>query len=182
MLKPWTDIRAVQWVVDGLAPFAAFCIGSMVPRGFERYARIDHPPEAGWLPDVVSGPLKCILRPYTPAGATCWFGVWPGWDATYKAEVARAGFIDTGAREWDLFYGPLDALDFRFFTDFEATTNLAWSKDRVWFLCTDIDLDRTFVGCNSSVLEDLLAHDMLQAVEVRLEDPTVDRRSEVGGN
>jgi len=106
--------------------------------------------------------------------------VWPGWEATYKPEVARTGFIDTGARVWDLFTGPLDALDFRFFTDFEATANLAWSKDRAWFLCTDIDLDRTFAGCNSSVLDHLLSHAELRAMEVRVDDPLVDRRQRDG--
>ncbi len=176
MLTPRTDVRSAQWVVHGLAPFATFCIGSLVPRGFERYVRIDHPQEDGWLPDVVSGPLKSILRPHTPAGAACWFAVWQGWGATYKAEVARAGLLDTGARQYDLFRGPLDALDFRYFVGYDATVNLAWSEDRVWLVCTDIDLDRTFVGFNSSVFEDLVGHPLLQAVEVRLEDSLVDRR------
>lgn len=171
MLKSLKDLRAVQWVVDGLAPFEEFCVGSLAPRGFDRYARIDHAPEDGWLPDVVSIPLKGVLRPHTPAGASCCLGVWRGWGATYNADVPKTGFVSTGPREWDLFCGPVDALDFRFFADFEATVNVAWSKDRAWFLCTDIDLDRTFVGCNGSVFGELLSDDHLSAAEVRLEDP-----------
>lgn len=171
MLGPLTEVRTVQSVLDGLAPLGQHCVGSFVPRGFGGYARIDHPPEDGWLPDVVSHPLKDVLRPHTPAGASCWFGVWRGWGATYKVGVPKTSFIETApARQWDIFCGPLDALDYRFFADFEATVNFAWSKAHVWFLCTDIDLDRTFVGCDRSVLGDLLCHRHLQAVEVRPED------------
>lgn len=171
MLKPLTDERVARWVVDALAPLGAFRVQSHVPRVFERYARIDHPHDDGWLPDIVAKPLKDILRPHTPEGTACWFGVWRGWGATYKPNVPATSYIDSGAREWDLFCGPLDALDSRFFVDFDATVNLAWSKDRAWFLSTDIDLDRTFMGCNSPVLVDVLEDEGLRAVEVRPEDP-----------
>lgn len=160
-------------MVDGLAPLGAFRVESFVPRGFDGYARIDHPPEDGWLPEAVARPLRDLLRPHTRSGANCWFGVWRGWGATYKPEVPKTSYIDTGAREWDLFRGPLDVLGFRFFTDLDATANVAWSDDHAWFISTDIDLDRTFVGCSSAILADLLEDAELHAVEVRLEDRPV---------
>ena len=45
MLKSVPDVRPAQWILDGLDPINRHRVASIVPRGFERYARIFNP---GW--------------------------------------------------------------------------------------------------------------------------------------
>ena len=45
MLKSVPDVRPAQWILDGLDAPNTHRVGAIVPRGFERYARIFHP---GW--------------------------------------------------------------------------------------------------------------------------------------
>ena len=45
MLKSVADVQPAQWVLDGLDAPNTHRVGAIVPRGFERYARIFHP---GW--------------------------------------------------------------------------------------------------------------------------------------
>jgi hypothetical protein len=43
--RPVTDLSAADWVVAGIGPFGTG-VGSLVPHGFEAYARILHPAES----------------------------------------------------------------------------------------------------------------------------------------
>ena len=45
VLEAVSDVQAALWGFERLAPFNAYSVGSLVPQGFERYARILHP---GW--------------------------------------------------------------------------------------------------------------------------------------
>ncbi|MCY4029652.1 MAG: hypothetical protein OXH75_25475 [Acidobacteria bacterium] len=156
-----------------MAPFKTFTVASHVPRRFECYVRLSHPDNDGWLPRYVAVPLKEILGAHTPRDSNCWFGVWRGWGLTYRPEVPKTIYLDTGSREWDLFKGPLAALDRSFFLGMDIRANLVWSEDTSWFLATCIDLDRTFVGCTRTVLSDILNDRRLDAVEVRSDDSSI---------
>ena len=177
MLEPCTNRRAAKWVLDGLAPFKTLTVGSHVPLRFERYARLSHPGEDGWLPRRVAVPLKPILLRHTPSGTSCWFGVWRGWGLTYQPDVPKTIYVDTGFREWDLFKGCLDVMDRGFFLGLDVGANLVWPDDRSWFVATDIDLDRIYVGCSRNLLSDLLIECRLDAVEVRADDSSVVART-----
>ncbi len=44
--------------------------------------------------------------------------------------------------------------------------NLCWPEDRAWFVATEIDFDSTLVAGTRDLVDDLLAHDVLEALEV----------------
>ncbi|WEG13276.1 hypothetical protein PU629_02615 [Pullulanibacillus sp. KACC 23026] len=43
MLSPSTNIHKAKWLMDKLYPFESYLAGSVIPEGFEAYARILHP-------------------------------------------------------------------------------------------------------------------------------------------
>ena len=65
-------------------------------------------------------------------------------------------------------------MDRGFFLGLDVGANLVWPDDRSWFVATDIDLERTYVGCSRNLLSDLLIECRLDAVEVRADDSSVD--------
>jgi hypothetical protein len=46
--------------------------------------------------------------------------------------------------------------------------NLWWPDDRVWCVATEIDLNTTYIGCDQSTSEEILA---MRAVEALAIDP-----------
>ena len=180
MLNPVTDRAEAQWVVDALH-VGSPRLPSIVPPLYERYVRIVHPgwdepdeagdaPVQGSMPGTVSESLRRILSAHTPSRHSCWFGVWIGFGLTPKPEVPDTVSIKTRSREWDLFRGAIQILNFRFFVEFEQSANIAWPEDRSWFVATEIDISSTYVGGSEALVRDLLNDKELKAVEASVSD------------
>ena len=175
MLKPVSDRAAAQWVVDALDGSPR--LSSIVPPLYERYARILHPgwddPDGtavGTMPMAVSGMLRRILPAHTPSPKRCWFGVWVGFGCTPKPEVPDTVSINTKWREWMLFRGGLEVLDFRFFLEEEQSANVAWPDSQSWFVGTELDVRCTYVGGSDTLIRDLLNAKELEVREASVSD------------
>ncbi|SHK57725.1 hypothetical protein [Alicyclobacillus tolerans] len=46
MVTPSDDLSVAHWLVNRLFPFESYLAGSVVPRGYEAYARILHPAQS----------------------------------------------------------------------------------------------------------------------------------------
>ena len=207
MLEAVADVQAALWGFESLAPFDAYSVGSLVPQGFERYARILHPgwridgrqrlpvrwsemaactdsqphalmqwnkiavpnmgdakvlaPDEGTIPAAVSSHLADILASQTDCH--CWLGVWVGygWDYSEHVPQPTRSVEVSGARDWDLFLAPMQAV-FRPFFRSGQTANLIWSDDRSWWLTADIDLNSSYIGGSAPLIEALLGSDKLE--------------------
>ncbi|MCD2191631.1 hypothetical protein [Actinomycetospora soli] len=65
---------ALDWVNERVSEFSANQVSSLVPSGFEAYARISHPHRVESAAVLVE-----VLRSYTGAGERCWFASWEGY-------------------------------------------------------------------------------------------------------
>src|SRR5690349_19478762 len=66
------------WIGPRLRPFNEYVSGSIVPTGFDAYARIDHERE-GVLPEPVAVALVRVLARHTMSPDTCWMALWDGY-------------------------------------------------------------------------------------------------------
>jgi len=79
-------------------------------------------------------------------------------------------------RDYFLFAGPVEAADDfameRPGSDFidRQTPQLFWPGDRAWCVATEIDYDSTLVGGTRDLIEEILAHDALEAFPVGPDD------------
>lgn len=81
-----SDIAAAEWVIQGLRPWGrgrAPVVTSVVPKGFETFARIPHSaeprPMEGELPPAQMEALVGVLSGFTSRPDRCWFCVWSGY-------------------------------------------------------------------------------------------------------
>lgn len=110
-LTPSEDVAPAAWIAGGLAPFGQG-VGSLIPDGYEAYARVLHP---AWAPGVTERPVRwaevaawsgrilhgaaqfrALARPGAGVGRPSWFGDPPHqgglieFEAQALAEVLRA--------------------------------------------------------------------------------------------
>lgn len=194
-----TDISPAEWVAAGLRPWGrgkGVPVASIVPDGYESYARIEHPDDSaeGEVPPEIMGALIRILEDFTTSPKGCFFCVWDGWgfwfqgshavstpDPETKAAHERASaerdrimrqapLVKGQARDYFLFRGPLSAATSLSFDGFEQPPSLWWPEDRAWCVGTDIDLKDTFVGATRECVERLTASSVLNASRVVADD------------
>ena len=236
-----TDLRAVEdishgrWLVDALDNSSNVC--SIVPRGFECYARVLHPawrhnleesrvvktpvtwaevaakrgreahrlmqwhqvsglprieehvidrlaaagciilsaPEEGTIPLTVASALRETLLSHTKKSHSCWFGIWSGYwsrpEGVHGLGLGKPNSIGTRRREWFLFHGSLDNVEYSFFgTDRHQSANLVWAEDRSWCLGVGIDLHSTYVGGSKALISTVLANYGLETYAAYPED------------
>src|SRR5438445_11439115 len=72
---PSDEIESAAWIGPRLRPFNTFRAGSVIPGGFDRYARIDHHDRIGVLPADLARALVQILGPDVEA----WLALWNGY-------------------------------------------------------------------------------------------------------
>jgi hypothetical protein len=75
--RPLSDVSAGSWIADRLGPFGGV-VGSIVPRGFARYARILHPVQMhdGFTyPDPLRWADACAATGYTAHRDMHWYDV-----------------------------------------------------------------------------------------------------------
>jgi hypothetical protein len=164
LLHPaWSDGAPVTWAT------VAATTGRRMHRlvqfdslaGTSRYAEGDREfePDVGQVPDQLPAVFCDVLGEHTATPGRCWFCVWDGWGwvrgsttflFAHEGEHAR---VRLPQREYILLKGPLGAA-----TEFdEGSPNIFWPDDRAWCAATEIDLDSTYIGGSSQLVEMLLA-------------------------
>ena len=123
-------------------------------------------PTDGALEPATLAALCDVLAPYTTTPDRCSFGVWEGygWTAWMARERRQAAKLDLPNRTFVLFEGPLDSVVDLGWRDAPLASaalqrespNLIWPADRSWFVASEIDLDSTFVGGSTELIEELL--------------------------
>ncbi len=215
------------WIEARLRPFDSHTATSVVPGGFESYARLLHPstrrdatggpPEVRWaevsawsgvpmskdvqfhqiafprseqptpppwhgepargtltLGDATA--LVGILKRHTSTPSRCWFGVWDGyggWECRDTGGPPRPGGampkVELPGRSYLLYQGPIEGA-LAFSAPSFQTPNLWWPADHSWCVASEIDLDWTYVGGATALIQDLLHNRSLEAVPVEPDD------------
>jgi len=218
------------WIAPRLRHFDSHTTTSVVPGGFESYARLLHPgtrrdatggpPEVRWAevsawsgvpmskdvqfhqiafprseqptPPPWDGEPACgtltlgdattlvgILKRHTSTPSRCWFGVWDGyggWESRDTGGPPRPGGempkVELPGRSYLLYQGPIEGALALSAPSFQ-TPNLWWPSDRSWCVASEIDLDWTYVGGATALIQDLLHDRSLEAVPVEPNDSCV---------
>ena len=137
----------------------------------------DVSPQVGTLPARLAVVLARTLARRTTTPDRCWFAVWHGF-AGLRADVRSAPTFAVPNREYHLLSGPIEAAAESVTEPWrEQSPNIWWPEDRAWCVATEIDLNTTYVGCNETCRDELLASE-LEALSI---DPAtgVDDASDV---
>ena len=147
-------------------------------------------PRTGELEPVSLAAVLRVLRRHTGTPGECWFCLWEGWGwlpgspsvallgsrepvpAAFPPDVLDGPRVQLPGRDHLLFTGPLEsALAMGHWPRpdwfLPQSPQLAWPADRAWCLGTEIDFDSTLVAGDRALVDELLATDALEVVEVR---------------
>ncbi len=224
----WTDrTDEAAWIAACLLPYDSHTATSVVPGGFESYARLLHPstrregtsglPEVRWAEvsawsgvpmskdvqfhqiafprneqpapppwhgEPARGTLTLgdatalveILKRHTSTPSRCWFGVWDGYGGWENRETGwppRSGWempkVELPGRRYRLYEGPIEGA-LAFSEPSFQTPNLWWPSDHSWCVASEIDLNWSYVGGATGLIQDLLHDRTLEAVPVETND------------
>ncbi|HZQ50188.1 MAG TPA: hypothetical protein VFB69_07765 [Candidatus Dormibacteraeota bacterium] len=197
-IEPWNDVTPAAWMRPRLRPFIEFVAGSVIPTGFEAYARIDNERYGKLDADFCTALIEVLLR-HTAAPETLWLAVWNGYGGLYAdAGIASVSAFWTGpgdpppvdrpalrqaprrhlkdplikhdSREFLLYRGRPEVVP-----GWLEGPNLWWPDDQAWCVATEIDLPWTYVGGSKALIEDVLAADRLGAKPLSLDESTLAR-------
>ena len=118
-------------------------------------------PDEGTIPYAVSLPLRRLLA--STSHDQCYLAVWRGFGLDYQSYIPRTLGLEPEfglGRDYDLFAGPVTMLDIPFYPD--QTANHIWASDQSWWLCTDIDLNTTYIGGSEQLIDSLLSSEELE--------------------
>jgi hypothetical protein len=196
-----SDVRAADWIVERLHPFAVD-VGSLVPEGFQAYARVLH--RAGQLGSLEPDELEALvelLGPHTGSPGSCWFGLWEGYGwmqggaavgwltldrprRWFRRRRPRPRSIEPVAppgprvqipgRSLVLYRGAIGAAAAFCRFPYGQSPNLWWPEDRAWCVASEIDLASTYLGGTGALVERVLHDARLEAVPAGLTDPLQD--------
>jgi hypothetical protein len=188
------EVDEAGWIAGRLHHFGEDA-GSVVPVGFQAYARIDHAPQQGVLPEPAASALARVLAGHTATPSDCWFGLWAGYGYLTPGTAVRwleaghphrpprpARFRISLRRRRDPAGGrPLVKLPHRDYLLYRGAVeqapgwpdgpNLWWPGDRAWFVASEMDLTRTYVGGAATTIEALLADRDARARPASIDEP-----------
>ena len=153
-------------------------------------------PRQGSLEPDEADALVDVLRRHTGTPDRCWFCIWDGYGWEDEARSATRGEpggrlddpavppavregprVELSGRNYLLYSGPIEAA--LAFVDSEGQSpNLFWSEDRSWCVATEVDFSSTYVGGSNQLRDELLGHELIEALGAEPNDATyrVDRR------
>jgi hypothetical protein len=142
-------------------------IANLPKKGFPAW---DYPPQEGLLPREDCERLASLLRPHTSTPDACWFCIWEGFGGYFDAKRYRdVPRVTLPERSYFLYRGPLDAATSFHWGWIWQSPNLWWPEDHAWCVATEIDLPETYVGGSQACIERILADDLLEAIQTRLD-------------
>jgi len=138
-------------------------VGQAAPRVPAQDARLSW----GSLPIAERIELVELLRDYTGTPEACWFAVWSG----YGDVESGGSLLRHPGRQYVVFPGPIDAVvGSPHVASGRRSPNVWWPDDRRWIVVTEIDFAWTYVGGPGHLVEDLLSHQDLEVMPVKLSD------------
>jgi len=197
-LEPSDDVAEASWIGPRLHPFNSYDAGSIIPTGFEAYARLDHEHE-GVLPETVAQALVTVLQAQASTLDPLWLGIWNGYGYLYtdvqpmtitatrlfesegdepapppvvwrQPPVRRKGtpLLRLPFRDYLLYRGSLAQVP-----GWMQGPNLWWPVDRAWCVASEIDLPWTFIGGSATLIEAILGDEGLNARRTSLNESNV---------
>ena len=188
---PSDDTESAAWIGPRLRPFESCQAGSVVPGGFDLYARIDHPGRIGVLPADLASALVEIIG----ADVEAWLALWNGYgwlggpgSRSFKffgppapdvpmvylrqPPLPRRGarLVHLPNRAYFLYRGTLDQVP-----GWMDGPNLWWPDDRSWCVASEIDLPWTYVGGPKALIAKVLADERLGPKPLSLDESTLAR-------
>jgi hypothetical protein len=193
-------VEQASWIGPRLHPFKSFDTGSVIPTGFEAYARLDHE-RTGVLPQEVAEGLIRILPGHTSAPAEWWLALWAGYGSVHGPGPSFAMLTAVGpapvdppppyfalrhppfrnrdaplirlpAREYLLFLGAPDKVP-----GWMSGPNLWWPDDHAWCVASEIDLPWSYVGGSSQLIGEIIRRPKLNARATALDETTTAERT-----
>lgn len=204
-VTPSDEIDAASWIAPRLRPFNTYCTGSIVPGGFEAYARVNHQRE-GVLPEETAAAMVAVLVRHTTTPDVCWMALWHGYGTVDSDPKPRslAQFTATAsgaappepAEVRYLRIPPqrprstprlrLPQRDYVLYTGSPRLVpgwldgpNLWWPDDRAWCVASEIDLPWTYVGGSEALISELLENQPDAARRTNLDESWVQRPADV---
>jgi len=196
-IEPWNDVAPAAWMRPRLRPFKDFSAGSVIPIGFDAYARIDNE-NYGRLGEAACRALIEVLVRHTSAPEMLWLAVWSGYGGLYPGgsmASLRAFWVGPGdpppppsdqpalrrvpqrdrhdplirheSREFLLYRGRPEVVP-----GWLEGPNLWWPDDQAWCVATEIDLPWTYVGGSSELIAEVLGDRELKAKALSLDEST----------
>jgi hypothetical protein len=158
------------------------------------------PPGNGVLPESQVRALASMLSPYTSTADRCWFCLWEGfgylneggtaWVRAYhlgswagrwarwrdkhlrvsfhrpKRHPIRTNLVKPNtARSYLLFRGSITQA-----AGWQDGPNLWWPDDRAWCVASEIDLPYTYVGGSKELIDEIIEHPVLEALQCGMRD------------
>ncbi len=192
-VSPSEAVDEADWIGPRLRPFTDFQAGSVIPDGFDAYARLDHERE-GVLPREVAEALVAILTRHTKTPNPLWLALWdgygyvygPGWSFTYlfafgpeqdgphpaqfalrypPFRTAGTPRIRMPYRDYVLYRGAPERVP-----GWQDGPNLWWPDDRAWCVSSEIDLPWTFVGGTIELIDEVVGNPGLNARPASLDE------------
>lgn len=162
----WTEIAAL----NGTRAHAGMQLGALTGNEYfynhPQPGVFDHPPDVGSLPAELAAPLTAALARHTTTPERYWFAIWNGFGAT-PAEIRAAPTFHVPKREYHLLNGPPQAITASVGDPpWRQSPNLWWPDDRAWCVATEIDLNTTYIGCNRSCRDEILALPEIEAFPI----------------
>lgn len=199
-VEPSEDVAEAAWIAPRLRPFNSYQAGSVIPGGFDAYARLDHHPRTGVLPSETARRLVNILAGRIPAPEMIWLAIWNGYGqmtgavATLTARyvgpeppvagppppVPRDGWLHPPRRPRNVHLIRHPAREYLLYlgrldqvAGWMDGPNLWWPADRTWCVASEIDLPWTYVGGSHQLIETVLADSELGARPLSLDESTL---------
>jgi len=197
-LEPSDDVAEAAWIGPRLHPFNNYDAGSVIPTGFEAYARLDHERE-GVLPETVAQALVDVLSAQSSNRDPLWLAMWEGYGYMYAGSAfatltATRLFVPEGeepgpppivwrrppsrprgtprlrlpGRDYLLYRG-----SFAQVPGWMEGPNLWWPVDRAWCVASEIDLPWTFVGGSTDLIDAMIGDQDLNARCISLDESNV---------
>jgi len=159
--------------------------------GLKRGSKMTEP-ETGSLDPVIFNSVCEVLRRFTLQSVRCLYGLWAGRTEVGSeariAEPTRSGSTEAArsladldgpifepwpnkGRQYLLLEGSIVSADTlaRFVGRDEAfwmSPNFVWSRERTWFLTTDIDQNSTLLGGSTAMSEAIMASPQIEALPI----------------
>jgi hypothetical protein len=195
------DVEAAAWIRPRLLPFTSYQAGSVVPGGFDAYARIDNE-RAGVLPAAAARRLIAILARHMPAPGVLWLAMWNGYGQMHGPPAVRTltavrigadpaeaapppppwpdGFMHPPLRPKNAPLLRLPAREYLLYrgrpdqvAGWMDGPNLWWPADRAWCVASEIDLPWTYVGGSKTLIAEVLGDPELRAQPLSLDESTL---------
>lgn len=185
-LVRWSDVA--RWAGVALQPDAQFhtiALPAVRPAAPPPWRGQGPTPGRLYPPDA--DVLAAVLRRHTSTPEECRFGLWDGYGPgvmlaapgsspepvpdPIPADVREGPRLHLPARDYVCFSGPVEAITAPIGLGLDRTANLAWPRDRAWFVASEIDLPWTYVAGSVALVEAVLAEPRIEALPTSAADP-----------